>query len=356
MSVLDYHVFLLLSLVCVPISWSVPRAHAFDAVAGWTALCLVVLSPATALWLTAIVLGLPKLLAGRDARRGPRAVLAILLLTVGLIVSRALPGWAWIGGAFFTLRAMHVVIEWWMRRLSAPSLRESLHYFLFLPVLAAGPIHRLPHFQHQLRRRRWDPQMFFTGAERILLGLVWFYVVASFVLVQVDARLAWYLSDVADFWSVWARAAVSWLELFFAFSGTTHLALGISLMMGLKLEENFDRPWAARNLVDFWTRWHMTLTHWVRDYAFRPLTALTRSPVVGLLGAMLVVGLWHEFSLYYVLWAMWQSLGILLSQLVNRRIGARWRRSWITAPFGFLAILAWLSAARPVIELMGVGH
>ena len=78
--------------------------------------------------------------------------------------------------------------------------------------------------------------------------------------------------------------------MFFSFAGLTSLALGLSLMMGLKLEENFNRPWAAKNLIDFWSRWHMTLSNWCRDYVFYPVTAITRLPVVGLLLAMLAMG------------------------------------------------------------------
>jgi alginate O-acetyltransferase complex protein AlgI len=139
--------------------------------------------------------------------------------------------------------------------------------------------------------------------------------------------------------------------LFFNFAGMTAIALGLALMMGIRLEENFNRPWCAKDLLDFWSRWHMSLTNWCRDYVYRPVMALTRSALAGLVAAMLAIGLWHEISFYYVLWSFWQTLGVVLSRTIMPRIAsplpAPLRR--VLAP---LAILAWLALARPVIGLL----
>jgi len=352
MITLDLFTVCLLAFVCIPLSWVVPGRYAFDAVAVWTLLCLLALSPATAIWLLSIAIILPCLLSFGDRARGRFAAVACMALVAGLVGSRLVPGWAWIGGAFFTLRGLHIVAEWWMDRLAVPRLRESLHYFLFLPVLAAGPINRLPHFQHQMLRRRWEPEMFLTGAERVLVGFVWLYLVAGRGIPRLHIEVAQAAENLAQFWQVWATSAVSWIELFFVFAGATHIALGISLMMGLKLEENFNRPWASRSLPEFWTRWHMSLTGWVQDYVFWPLSALTRQPVLALIAAMLVIGLWHEFSAYYVLWSFWQSLGIVLSRILVLRRTGTWLPDRIATILGPVGVLAWLSAAQPVIGVL----
>lgn len=347
----DLFTLILLALACVPIAWAVPQYFAFDAVSIWTFFCLLLLSPATAFWLLSIAVLLPWALAvGRHAK-GFTASIAGLTLVAALVGSRVTPGWAWIGGAFFTLRGLHIVMEWWMGRILSVGLRESLHYFFFLPVLSAGPINRLPHFQHQMRRRRWEPKQLLTGMERILLGLVWLYLVAGRGIPKLNFEVEQATSGLAPFWSIWASSIISWIELFFVFSGATHVALGISLMLGLELEENFNRPWASRNLIEFWSRWHISLTGWARDYVFRPLTALTRQPIVALIAALLVIGLWHEFSVYYVCWALWQSLGIVLSRLFLQRSASFQLPDWIGSTMGPLFVLAWLSAARPVIGL-----
>ena len=188
------------------------------------------------------------------------------------------------------------------------------------------------------------------GFERVLLGLILYYVISGTGMSMMIATAGNHLSALPRFLELWGMSALSWVHLFFAFAGSSHIALGISLMSGLVLEENFNRPWMARNLLDFWTRWHMTLTRWVQDYVYQPVVGLTRKPVIGLLLAMLVIGLWHAFSLYYVLWAVWQSLGIVLSRQLKVRLPDG-RFAQIGGP---LAVLAWLSAARPALDLIGV--
>ena len=96
-------------------------------------------------------------------------------------------------------------------------------------------------------------------------------------------------------------SAADWVQIYFIFGGFGALALGLALMMGLVVEENFDRPWAARNLIEFWTGWHITLSLWCRDYVFQVVTAFSRSPLLGLTAAMTAIGLWHEVSVYYFL-------------------------------------------------------
>lgn len=345
----SYPLLIALSLACVPISWLTPRKLAPDAVALWTLACLALFYPAAAVWVLSIALVLPLVLSSPAAPRNAAAAALVVVLIAALVASRFLSGWAWVGGAFFTLRALHVVIEWWMARMPAPSLRDSLRYFLFLPVIVAGPINRMPHFLHQLRRRRWDIADLMTGAERVLFGLFAISVLSGSLCTELRIGVAKLTSAAPQFWADWALSAVDWINLYIVFSGSAHLALGTSLMMGLRLEENFDRPWQARSLIEFWRRWHITLTSWVQDYVFRPLTALTRKPALGLVAAMLVVGLWHAFSLYYVLWSFWQSLGIVLARLLQNRPVPR-QITWL----GPLWVFAWLAAARPVIGLIGV--
>ena len=94
----------------------------------------------------------------------------------------------------------------------------------------------------------------------------------------------------------------------------------------------------------------MSLSSWVLDYVFRPVAALSRSPLLGLITAMLVIGLWHEFSLFYVLWSFWQALGIVLTRLVMRWLPLDRITSWPRVILAPLGALLWLSLSQPVIE------
>ena len=341
----------LLAMVAVPISWLVPAALALDAVALWTAGVLIVLAPTSALWLIGIAALTPLVLRAGDGARSrdlPAAAWAALLLG-SFVAARLSPGIVWIGGAFFTLRALHVVGDWWMGRLTTPPLRSHLRYQLFLPVVMSGPIHRFETFERQAQRRRWDKLQFFDGSERALIGAFSAFFIGGWLTQRlghplVSAKRGWH-----PFVQQWAQSVIDWIQLYFVFAGYTSIALGISLMIGLQLEENFDRPWAARNLIEFWTRWHITLTRWCRDYVFRPVTAVSRSALAGLFAAMMAIGLWHEFSLYYVLWALWQATGVVLTRLASRRLPLDQVPAKVRAVAGPLIVLAWLSLARPVI-------
>ena len=205
------------------------------------------------------------------------------------------PSWAIVGIAYSTLRHIHVLIEYYLRRIPTPTLRDYARYHLLLPVMLAGPIHRLPHFQRQCERRRWSAEEFFSGAERALFGLAMVVVLGEYIGDKVQAALG---SIGNNFVGQWLLSAIDWFQLYFRFAGLTSIALGLCLMIGLTLEENFNQPWRARNLVEFWTRWHMTLSLWCRDYVFFPVAAYFRSALIGIFCAMLVMGLWHQFSLF----------------------------------------------------------
>lgn len=339
------------ALVAVVLAWIVPARIAPDAVAGWTTLAMAATSWQTALWLLAGTLLTPLVLAGgeRSGRRGGVAACWAFVLVAAFAIAQLFVPVLWIGASFFTLRLLHVTGEWWLGRIAVPSLRAHWRYQLFLPVLFIGPIHRLPHFERQLERRRWDPRDLAAGAERALVGFFLAAAIGEYAVNTLKTNGLGRIGARGHFAFDWAASALDWVSLYFVFAGLTSVALGIALMIGLRIEENFDAPWRATSLIDFWTRWHMSLTSWCRDYVFTPVMATTRSAVAGLLAAMLVVGLWHELSLYYVLWSFWQAGGVMLNRVAGQRwpagpVPARLRR--VAAP---VLILGWLSLAKPVL-------
>lgn len=341
----------LCALLAVPLSWALPGARGLDLVAAWAALVFVWLSPPSGIWMLGFAsLTSPLMaLAERHGRRGAFAAVWSALLLAGFAVAQLTSGVVWIGGAFFTLRQLHVIGDWWTGKLAAPRLAAHLRYQLFLPATFIGPVHRIQQFERQVARRRWDKAEFLAGLERVLLGAFMAEAVGYFLVAPLQHFFVAQAQPGGAFLRDWTSSVFDWILLYFSFAGLTGVALGISLMMGLRLEENFNQPWRARNLLDFWTRWHISLTNWSRDYAYRPVMAMTRSPVAGLIAAMLTIGLWHEFSRYYVAWSLWQSIGIMLNRILGPWV-ARLRVPPVlvrcAAP---VAILGWLSLARPVI-------
>lgn len=345
------------SMTAVAVFWCLPRRYAQDGFAAITALGLFLFSPLSAVWLVGSVLVVQQAIVLARATGWPGTITGVTIaaLSASFLASRdSAPlfgaSWTIIGIAYFTLRHIHVLIEFYLDRIKAPTFRQYARYHLLMPVLFAGPIHRLPHFERQCERRRWSAEEFFSGAERVLFGFALAVIVGQFLGNVLDDLLG--PTANRGFGVLWLSSMIDWLRLYAQFSGLTSIALGLCLMIGLRLEENFNHPWRARNLVDFWSRWHMTLSFWCRDYVYFPVAALLRSPVAGVFCAMLVLGLWHETSWYYFLWALYQATGIVLSQIyisVRKRLGVPEVPRPIVAVIAPLAILAWLAGAKPVI-------
>ena len=348
-------VLFLASLMIVPLSWMLPRDWAMEAVAGVSALVLALLAPVACLWLLAALMATWAAAGLLETARhkGAALVLITAALVAALVILRELSGIALIGGAYFTLRALHVLFDVWMQRLKPPTLRALARYLCYLPVMAVGPINRFQSFERSVERRRFDLSALSSGAERALLGLAQATILGGWLLPYLDLRLGLLIPN--GFFDDWADSALSWITLYMVFAGFSSVAIGLSAMCGIKIEENFNAPYRATSLIDFWTRWHMTLSFWCRDYVFQPVSVLLRNPLLGLFAAMAAIGLWHETSLYYLLWAVWQTLGIAL----NRILLNGWRRAgWprlnpalriVVAP---VCILGWLSLSRPVIDII----
>jgi alginate O-acetyltransferase complex protein AlgI len=343
------------ALLAVPLAWFLPKERIWVGIALWTLLVIASLSLLSALWLIgASVLTSVAMTAGDKLGHKNFLTLCCSVTLVGsLLLSNMISGILWIGGAYFILRNLHVLFDWWMGRIVNPGLERYLRYQLFLPVLIAGPINRIQHFERQCARHRWDSAIFFTGAERALFGTVQLVVMGGWLIDKIQFKLAENEISSGIFWYDWLASVLDWARLYFTFAGFTSLALGIALMMGLTLEENFNQPWKARNLIEFWSRWHITLSQWCRDYVFQPVTAMTRSPILGLIAAMIVIGMWHEVSVYYLLWAVWQAAGIIATRVTMLCIERNPRLAvWPSAvPYlGPIFVMCWLSLAKPVLS------
>lgn len=343
-------IFTILSLLSALTVLALPRRFAGAVVIASGAGALAIYAPASLLWLAMLILLVrgAALWGDRQGRRDLPTALVTIVAVAALLILREAPGIVWIGGAYFTLRNLHLLFDWWQGRYPMPGLPALLRYNFFLPVLIAGPIHRFPNFQREWDRRRTSAQDIACGAERVLLGFAACVILGGWMLGEAMAPLQ--ENPSPGFWQQWAISALEWVYLYFVFAGLSAIAIGIAQMMGLRIEENFNRPWQARNLVEFWSRWHMTLSGWCRDYIYKPAAAASRSPVLGVLAAMLALGIWHESSLYYVMWAMWQTAGIVGSHLLARRMPPLPAMlGWLIGP---LLVLGWLSLASPVLSMI----
>src|SRR5690606_35032116 len=158
----------------------------------------------------------------------------------------------------------------------------------FLPTLVAGPIHRFPDFHRDLRRTRLDGGLLSEGFERVLYGYAKILVVSGWL---IQSRLQPWIADLGatQLWLstyLYVRSAGS--VAYLAFAGYSGVATGAARLTGFRVIETFNTPFASRNILEFWRRWHISLTSWVRDYLYATVFSLTRRPSLAALAAMVV--------------------------------------------------------------------
>ena len=223
-------------------------------------------------------------------------------------IDMEMPGGALIppvGISFFTFQALSYVIDTYRRRIEPAPLLDFAVYLAFFPHLVAGPIVRASEFLPQLRQPR-DARQVDTGLAFWLIasGLFKKVVVSSYLadaIVDPVFRIPSQHQALDTLLGIYGYA----IQIYCDFSGYTDMAIGLALLLGFRFPQNFDAPYTAVSLQDFWRRWHMTLSRWLRDYLYIPLGGSQRGPrraYVNLFLTMLIGGLWHGAAWTFVVW------------------------------------------------------
>ncbi|MEM8709738.1 MAG: MBOAT family O-acyltransferase [Planctomycetota bacterium] len=232
-----------------------------------------------------------------------------------------------VGISFFTFQTLSYSIDLYRRRVEpAKSFRDFLLYVAFFPQLVAGPIVRARSFLPQLEQRsRLSPLRLRYGAYRCIEGLFLKVVVADGLAPAVQMSFD-QASGVLSTAGAWYAAILFGAQIFADFAGYTGIAIGVACLLGLRFPENFRAPYLSTSLSEFWTRWHISLSSWLRDYLYVPLGGNRRGPVrtyVNLMIVMLLGGLWHGAAWNFVIWGGLHGIGLALMRVVSRRRGER---------------------------------
>ena len=240
------------------------------------------------------------------------AIVALLVYFKAPTASILVP----LGYSYLAFELLHVVIERRRGRIESLSLSDLLAFVFFAPTRIAGPIKRYPAFVAAIRDAEPSSAAVYAGLLRILLGLSKKFFLAD-IFAQTVAEAAWVSSTKHAWVIVFAFSLQIWLD----FSAYSDIAIGLGRMLGITLPENFRAPYLAKNIREFWERWHITLSQWVRDYVFVPAgrslfqTRLRRVPVViaviSYLVTFVIVGAWHGLTPSFLLWGVYH--GVLLS-------------------------------------------
>src|SRR6266540_927334 len=252
---------------------------------------------------------------------------------VGVITARGFPGLhAFLNGvvlpigiSFYTFEGISYAADVFRGKLQAErSLLRYSFFISFFPHLIAGPIVRYGMLRPQLlRKHAFD-------VDRVRDGLLLFALGLAKKTLVADSFATWvnrYLDDPSSLHALeaWAAIVGFGLQIYFDFSAYSDMALGLARMLGIELPWNFDRPYRAASPIEFWRRWHVTLSSWLRDYLYIPLGGNRkgeRRRDVNLMTTMGLGGLWHGASLNFVVWGLYQGL-LLLATHRLARLGLR---------------------------------
>lgn len=249
-----------------------------------------------------------------------------------------------VGISFYTFQALSYIIDLYRGRCApARSLLEFATYTAFFPQLVAGPIERASHFLPQLQRHRGAAPLDFTAIALIAFG-AFKKVVADHYVQVVDPVF----SDLggAHPMAVWVGTYCFAIQIYLDFSGYSDIAVGLARLLGFDIIQNFQAPYASDSPSDFWRRWHISLSSWLRDYLYIPLGGSrdgNGKTMRNLFITMVLGGLWHGAAWNYVLWGVYHGALLALGRLpFFERWGATPRFVWLRRIATFhLVCLGW---------------
>ena len=231
-----------------------------------------------------------------------------------------------LGISFFTFHAISYVVDVYKRTATAQrNVRDFALYILLFPQLIAGPIIRYRDIAAQLRAREANMSEFAYGVRRFVLGLGKKLLIANTLGQTADAIFALPAGQVGAALA-WLGLACYTLQIYFDFSGYSDMAIGLMRMFGFRILENFNYPYVARSIREFWRRWHISLSNWFRDYLYVPLGGNRRGArraYANLVIVFLLCGLWHGASWPFVLWGAWHGVVLVIERAGFGRLLSR---------------------------------
>jgi D-alanyl-lipoteichoic acid acyltransferase DltB (MBOAT superfamily) len=283
---------------------------------------------------------------------------AKLLNTVGLHASWTtlnivLP----VGVSFFTFKLISYVIEIHREKIQpSENFLEFATYIAFFPTIMSGPIDRPGKFLPQLRQvHQFNYNLAVDGCQQILWGIF-----TKMVIADNLARIthdAWALYPEKSSWELIYAMLLSPIQVYADFDGYSNMAIGVGKILGFNITRNFDHPLLARNVSEYWRRWHLSLTGWITDYVFMPLNVRFRNwgkmgIVLAISINLVVIGMWHGANWTYVLFGVYHSI-LFVPLILSGKFGKN--KKLKPGRWGFIQFKDFLDMVGTHI-LMAIGH
>jgi alginate O-acetyltransferase complex protein AlgI len=253
-----------------------------------------------------------------------------------------------IGISFFVFHAISYLVD--IRRKEVPPADNLLDFAAFIalfPHLVAGPVLRYKDLSAQLRQREHSFALFTEGLRWFIIGLAKKVLIADAVAPLADSI---FNLDHPTFLESWTGAVAYTVQLYFDFSGYSEMAVGLGLMIGIRFIQNFNFPYTSRSITEFWRRWHISLSVWLRDYLYIPLGGNRKGPArtyINLFLTMFIGGLWHGANWTFVIWGAYHGGLIAIERLLGIKTGEG-QRSLMMVPVTMLLVtIGWVMFRAP---------
>ena len=244
-----------------------------------------------------------------------------------------------IGISYISFKIWQLIIEIHDNNIKSLPFFEMIYFIIFFPTITSGPIDRYQRFKKDLdakiETKDYIINYFFFGIKKIFMGMLYKFGVATFINIFVMEKLPPHATSLGTT-LIYMYAYTFYL--FFDFAGYSNFAIGTSYILGIKTPENFNKPFLAHNMKEFWDRWHMSLSKWFGDYLFSRFVLGTlrngtfKSKKVatrcGYMLTMVTMGLWHGLSLFYVAYGVYQGLMLVFTDVyVKSKVYRRFKKS-----------------------------
>ncbi len=233
-----------------------------------------------------------------------------------------------LGLSYILFRFVHFIVESHRGSIHRSNFLVFWNYILFFPTILAGPIDTYNNFSYWIGRQptAYDRSLFLAGITRIFFGAVKTLAIVP-LIIEPGTDYSLFLED----FSPWAALSISLLAysgyIYFDFAGYSDIAIGTAYLIGIKTPENFSNPYISKSLSEFWKRWHITFSNFLKIYVFKPFINLYNSiinpkyrltvTIMAYLTTFLICGLWHGDKINFVYWGLWHGVGLSINKVFS---------------------------------------
>lgn len=234
-----------------------------------------------------------------------------------------------IGLSYLNFKAIQMIIEIYDGVIKEVKFSTLVYFLIFFPTLSSGPIDRFRRFEEDLNKkiekREYLDEYLYVGLRKIIIGLGYKFVIAYIINTMWMSKIP---ADITFFNGLNYMYAYS-LYLFFDFAGYSSFAVGTSYILGIRTPDNFNKPFLSKDMKEFWSRWHISLSRWFGDYLYSRIvlssmrkkrfkSRFTASHFAQII-TMLVMGVWHGLHWFYIIYGLYQGVVLVLTDIIQRK-------------------------------------